>query len=58
MNPGDFTAEGHFIVLAGLADGNKIRINDPNSIERSNMLWDYDDIESQISGMWAYQLVQ
>ena len=58
MNPGDFTAEGHFIVIAGLENGDKLRINDPNSIERSNMLWDYDKIASQISGMWAYQLAE
>lgn len=30
VGPGDFTTEGHFIVLAGVEDG-KIIVNDPNS---------------------------
>lgn len=55
MNKGDFTAEGHFIVLVGIEDG-KLRINDPNSIERSNMLWDYDKVAAQISNLWLFQL--
>lgn len=53
MGPGYFTKEGHFIVIAGIKDG-KLVINDPNSIKRSNKLWNYDDIKSQIKAAWAY----
>lgn len=53
MGPGYFTKEGHFIVIAGIKDG-KLVINDPNSIKRSEKLWDYDDIKSQIKAAWAY----
>lgn len=53
MRPGDFTTQGHFIVLVGLQDG-KIVVNDPNSRKRSNMLWDYDKLESQIKNLWVY----
>ena len=52
MGPGDFTATGHFIVMTGYEDG-KIKINDPNSIERSEKLWEYDDICDQIQNLWA-----
>lgn len=54
MGPGDFTAKGHFIVLTGYEDG-KIRLNDPNSAERSAMDWDYDQIAPQIRNLWAFR---
>lgn len=53
MEPGDFTAAGHFIVLAGIEDG-KIRVNDPNSKVRSEKLWDYSTLAPQIKGVWAF----
>ncbi len=54
MGPGDFTKSGHFIVLTGIEDG-KIKVNDPNSTIRSNQLWDYDKIESQIKNIWVFE---
>jgi hypothetical protein len=53
MMPGDFTTSGHFIVLSALEDG-KIRVKDPNSAERSEKLWDYETLESQIKGLWVF----
>lgn len=53
MAPGDFTAHGHFILMVGAENG-KIRINDPNSAERSNQLWEFDDIADQIKNLWCY----
>lgn len=55
MRPGDFTKSGHYIVLAGIKDG-KIKVNDPNSKERSDKLWDYEKIEGQIKNLWEYYL--
>ena len=52
MGPGDFTSTGHYIVLTGVEDG-KLRVNDPNSRERSEQLWDYDAIQSQIRNLWV-----
>ena len=52
MGPGDFTSTGHFIVMTGYEDG-KIKVNDPNSPDRSNMLWDYDVIKDQIRNLWV-----
>ncbi len=54
MRPGDFTTQGHFIVLVGVEDG-KIIVNDPNSQERSNLLWDYDTLAGQIKNLWAFE---
>lgn len=53
MRPGDFTTTGHFIVLTGVEEG-KIRVNDPNSRERSGKLWDYSRIEYQINNLWVF----
>lgn len=51
VGPGDFTSEGHFIVLAGMENG-KIIINDPNSKKNSEKRWKFSDIEDQIKNMW------
>ena len=53
MSPGDFTTTGHFIVLVGIEDG-KICVNDPNSVKRSEKLWDYETLYPQISNLWVY----
>lgn len=55
MGPGDFTSEGHFIVLVSCEDG-YLRIIDPNSRERTSRLWDIDEVLPQIQGMWAYSV--
>lgn len=56
MRPGDFTTTGHFIVLVGVEEG-QIRVNDPNSIKRSEKLWDYETLEHQINNLWAYTVL-
>ena len=43
MGRGDFTETGHFIVMTGVEDG-KIKVNDPNSKDRSEKLWDRWDL--------------
>lgn len=52
MGPGEFTDGGHFVVMTDYIDG-QIKINDPNSIIRSEKLWNFEDIENQIEGLWA-----
>lgn len=52
VGPGDFTSFGHFIVLVDYENG-ILRVNDPNSYERSNRLWSYDNIKDQINNMWV-----
>lgn len=54
MRKGTFTSEGHFIVLAGVEDG-KIQVRDPNSKRKSEMLWDFSELESQIKNLWRYR---
>lgn len=54
MRPGDFTDEGHFIVLTQI-ENRKIRLHDPNSLERSNCQWDYETLEPQIKNLWAFE---
>lgn len=52
MGPGDFTTTGHFIVMTEYIDG-KIKVNDPNSVIRSEQLWNFDDIKYQIRNLWV-----
>lgn len=56
MRPGDFTTEGHFIVLYGY-DEEGFFVNDPNSRERSNKHWTYEKIKNQIKIMWTYSKI-
>ncbi len=53
MRPGDFTTQGHFIVLTAVVDG-KVAVHDPNSIARSQVLWDWSLLEPQIKNLWAF----
>lgn len=54
MGPGDFTTSGHFIVLTGYENG-KLKVNDPNSTENSEKLWDYGRISGQIRNLWVFR---
>lgn len=53
MGPGDFTSNGHFIVLTDYDDGN-VRVLDPFSRENSEKMWSYEEIVDQFQAMWAY----
>ena len=55
MGPGDFTQNGHFIVMTGYENG-QIRINDPFSEENSARTWTYAQIQGQTRAMWVYSL--
>ncbi len=57
MGPGDFTTDGHYIVLVGYEDG-KIRVNDPNSHKNSERLWSYEEIQGQIRNLWVIRAAQ
>ena len=51
MGPGHFTSSGHFIVLTEYDDG-YVKVNDPNSISRSEKWWKLSDIEDEILNLW------
>lgn len=51
LGKGSFTSSGHYIVLTGWEE-NAFRVNDPNSRVRSEKLWTYEELESQIRNIW------
>lgn len=56
MTPGVFTRGGHFIVLTGVAPDGKIRVNDPNSPDKSKQTWDFNSIiVAQAAQFWAFE---
>ncbi|MCI7813045.1 MAG: papain-like cysteine protease family protein [Lachnospiraceae bacterium] len=57
MGPGDFTSDGHFIVLTDWTEEG-IKINDPNSKKKSEQLWDYSQLEGQILNLWSYYVLE
>ena len=54
VGPGDFTTQGHFIILWSIDDDYNVRIKDPNSKERSKKLWELDKVMPQIRNLWSY----
>ena len=52
VGPGDFTRDGHFLVLTG-CDADGLRLNDPNSRANSEKTWSYDVLSPQIRNLWA-----
>lgn len=52
MGPGDFTTEGHFILIRGY-DENGFYVNDPNRRSNSERQWDFDALRSQIRNLWS-----
>lgn len=55
MGPGDFTTEGHFIVLVGLTEEGKLIVNDPNSRKNSEKAWELKQVMGQIKNLWIYK---
>lgn len=55
VSKGDFTQDGHFIVLTGYNNGS-VTVNDPFSQANSAKTWVFKDIQSQIAAMWSYSL--
>lgn len=53
VGKGDFTKVGHFIVLCGWT-GEAFEIRDPNSVLKTQQLWDYETLKPQIVGLWAF----
>ena len=57
MGPGDFTTEGHFIVLTGVEENGKIIVNDPNSKKLSEKGWELTRLMFQMKNLWCYGLL-
>lgn len=53
MGRGDFTLEGHYIVIYGY-DAAGFSVNDPNCMARSRRKWSYREIKDQIRNIWVY----
>lgn len=56
VGPGDFTTQGHFLVLTGVDSNGEVIINDPNSPKRSKKKWELDRLMSQTRNLWVYSL--
>ncbi len=52
LGKGEFTLHGHFIVIYGY-DGDGFKVNDPNSVLRSNRRWQFSDLQDQFRKIWG-----
>lgn len=52
MGPGFFTSTGHFIVMTEYEDG-YVKVNDPNSPNRSEQTWKLTKVMEQIRNLWV-----
>ena len=56
MRKGDFTLEGHFIVIYGYGEDG-FRVNDPNCVARSRKSWSIEELQGQVNNIWSlYQM--
>lgn len=53
MGPGDFTTQGHFLVLVGENDDGTIKLHDPNSRKNSESSWALAQLMTQMQNLWA-----
>lgn len=53
MGRGFFTTSGHYIVIYGY-DKDGFMVNDPNCVARSNVRWNFEEIQYQIKNIWSY----
>lgn len=53
LGPGDFTTDGHFIVLTSYRNGS-FTVRDPFSKAHSAKQWSYRVLKPQIRDLWAY----
>lgn len=56
VGPGDFTTQGHFLVLTGVDASGNIQIHDPNSRKNSEKSWELQRLMSQIKNLWSYSV--
>lgn len=58
MGPGDFTTDGHFIVLCSIDDEDNVKVHDPNSKKRSKKKWNLERLMPQVRNLWSYTILQ
>lgn len=56
MGEGDFTTQGHFILIVGETEDGLFVVNDPNSKSNTHKAWDGKDMLDQMKGMWALSI--
>lgn len=53
---GDFTTQGHFIVLTDIDAFGNVTVHDPNSKLNSAKTWPVERLIPQIAALWVYEL--
>ena len=55
---GKFSAVGHFMVLAGIAEDGTFILNDPNNLENCSRTWPWSELSTEVVSAWSYYLNQ
>lgn len=55
VGSGDFTDDGHFIVITGFDDNGDLKVNDPFSSVNSSKAWDVDEVIVQTMALYAFK---
>ncbi|MBF0710260.1 MULTISPECIES: C39 family peptidase [unclassified Gemella] len=53
VKPGKFTTVGHIVLITGKDESGNYIINDPNSLGRSLKVWSYNELSTEIKGMFS-----
>ena len=53
---GKFSAVGHFMVLAGLAEDGSFILNDPNNLKNCSRTWTWAELGPEVVSAWSFAL--
>lgn len=53
VGPGDFTTQGHFLILTKSNDDGTVMLHDPNSRKNSQTSWNLQQVMHQMQNLWA-----
>lgn len=53
VTKGDFTTSGHYIMITGYDENDKLIVHDVNSPNNSRKKWDYDRLKDQVNVVWC-----
>ncbi len=55
VGPGTFTTVSHVMLIIGHDDYGRLKIYDPNNLENSEKLWNYDEFSKDVKKLWAFK---
>ena len=53
VDKGTFTTVSHVMLIVG-HEGGQLQIYDPNNLQNTEKLWDFNTFKNEVKNMWAF----